>query len=317
MSRLALRVAGALALGGLLGCEPLPAPAQEPAQSSPAAQSARTARRVERDPAPPGRRAARPAGGARKRAASRPGETKAQSAACPAEMALVEGNHCRSVEQPCLEPMTDAKRGPDKNRCQRFGASRCTDPKPPRAMRFCMDRHEYPGKPGELPMTLVSWTEASRLCEAQGKRLCTESEFTFACEGEEMRPYAVGFERRPDQCNIDRPYLTPTRKLLPGPLCEANAACQAEMKRIDGRRPIGESEACASPFGIFDLNGNANEWVSRPWKEQPHRSAIKGGWWGPVRNRCRAMTTAHDESYLGYEVGFRCCGDAAPAIATH
>jgi formylglycine-generating enzyme required for sulfatase activity len=66
-----------------------------------------------------------------------------------------------------------------------------------------------------------------------------------------------------------------------------------------------------SPFGIYDLNGNANEWVSEPWKQPPHRAAIKGGWWGPVRNRCRAITTAHDEKYLGYEVGFRCCKDAA------
>ena len=84
------------------------------------------------------------------------------------------------------------------------------------------------------------------------------------------------------------------------------------MKRIDGRRPIGENKECVSPFGIYDLNGNANEWVSEPWKQPPHRAAIKGGWWGPVRNRCRAITTAHDETYLGYEVGFRCCKDATP-----
>ena len=35
-----------------------------------------------------------------------------------------------------------------------------------------------------------------------------------------------------------------------------------------------------------------------------------GAWWGPVRNRCRPMTTFHLEGDYGYEVGFRCCKDA-------
>ncbi|MEZ4223273.1 MAG: SUMF1/EgtB/PvdO family nonheme iron enzyme [Polyangiaceae bacterium] len=232
------------------------------------------------------------------------------SASCPEGMARVEGEHCRSVEQPCLEYVHDAKHGPDKTRCAKFGPSVCTDPKPRRKMSFCMDVHEYPNKVGELPMTLVSWTDAARLCDVQGKRLCTESEFTFACEGESMQPYATGFTREADKCNIDHPYVTPKKHLKSAPLCEVDPACTAEMKRVDGRRPIGESDACASPFGIIDMNGNANEWVSRPWKDPPHRAAIKGGWWGPVRNRCRAITAAHDETYHGYEVGFRCCKGA-------
>ena len=82
--------------------------------------------------------------------------------------------------------------------------------------------------------------------------------------------------------------------------------------RRSGFQFLGVILVTAIPFGIYDLNGNANEWVSEPWKQPPHRAAIKGGWWGPVRNRCRAITTAHDETYLGYEVGFRCCKDATP-----
>ncbi len=160
--------------------------------------------------------------------------------ACPENMALVSGNYCRSVEQRCLEFAQDEKHGPDKNRCLRFEKpTRCVSAAAePRTMRYCMDRYEYPNEEGELPMTLVSWTDARRLCEAQDKRLCTESEFTFACEGEEMRPYAIGFERDAQKCNIDKPYQTPKPHMLPSPMCEANASCAAEMKRIDGRRPI-------------------------------------------------------------------------------
>ena len=238
-----------------------------------------------------------------------PEETKSEPA-CPDDMALVEGDHCRSVEQTCIEYHKNKKGVEDENRCLRFEPSKCTSVKPPRKMRYCMDRYEYPNKQGELPITLVSWSEAERICEDKGKRLCTESEFTFACEGEDMRPYATGFSREPDKCNIDKPYQKPRRPMLPWILCEANAACSAEMKRVDGRVASGELSECVSPFGIHDLEGNVNEWVSQPWKQPGNRAALKGGWWGPVRNRCRAITMAHGESYMGYEVGFRCCADA-------
>lgn len=175
-----------------------------------------------------------------------------------------------------------------------------------------MDRYEYPNQEGELPVTLVDWSEAQRLCEAGGKRLCTESEFSFACEGEEMRPYATGFVRDADKCNYDRPFRARRIDFKERAVCELDPTCRAEFERLDQREPSGSRPACVSPFGVFDLNGNVNEWVSMPWKEPPHRAAIKGGWWGPVRNRCRPIVTSHDETYVGYEVGFRCCANPAP-----
>lgn len=38
-----------------------------------------------------------------------------------------------------------------------------------------------------------------------------------------------------------------------------------------------------------------------------YASHLKGGWWGPVRNRCRPMTAEHGPSFSYYNVGFRCC----------
>jgi hypothetical protein len=234
-------------------------------------------------------------------------EPEPEPAACPDQMALVSGNYCRAVEQRCLEYMHKGDAGVvDETRCMKYEKpSVCVGTLRP--MRFCMDKYEFVSKTDDRPITLVNATDAKQACEAEGKRLCTESEFTFACEGEEMRPYATGWEREKEACNIDQHYLVPTTQMLPFDKCMGNKWCSAEYKRIDGRRKADENPACVSPFGIFNLNGNVNEWVATPWKPKPYRAALKGGWWGPVRNRCRSITSAHDETYLGYEVGFRCC----------
>ena len=182
-------------------------------------------------------------------------------------------------------------------------------------MSFCIDRYEWPNHTGELPALLVTWTEAKTLCEQVGKRLCTADEFNFACEGEDMLPYSYGYERDPARCNIDRPYVWPKRRLLPHAMCIDSLSCKQALEELDQRVPIGSRSLCGSPFGAFDLNGNVNEWVERPGQSPPFRSGLKGGWWGPARSRCRPMVIAHDENYVGYEVGFRCCQDASQGKA--
>ena len=84
-------------------------------------------------------------------------------------------------------------------RCLRYKAPTECLSKKRVPMRFCMDRYEWPNQKGELPGLLVSWTDAEKECEAKGKRLCTEDEFNFACEGEEMLPYTYGYERDADE----------------------------------------------------------------------------------------------------------------------
>jgi sulfatase modifying factor 1 len=153
------------------------------------------------------------------------------------------------------------------------------------------------------------------MCAAKDKRLCTEEEFNFACEGEAMRPYVYGFSRDPSKCNFDKPYRARTFKFTEMESCGDDPACLAAYRAIDQRVPAGSMESCQSPEGVFDLNGNANEWVVIPDAKSPHRSGIKGGWWGPVRDRCRPTVTFHDEGDFGYEVGFRCCTGTEPEAA--
>lgn len=241
-------------------------------------------------------------------------------------MVLVNGAYCPRVKHTCLQHSADyeaeqrkrkRKRAKGENPgprrtveiCLRYGEGECLSEKR-EPMRFCMDRYEWPGKKGELPLLLVTWKQAKALCEDAGKRLCTADEFNFACEGEDLLPYSYGLERDAKRCNQDKPYVVPEKPLPPYDHCFERKWCKEAIAKLDQREPIGSRPECTSPFGAYHLNGNVNEWVERPGKVTPWRSGLKGGWWGPARSRCRPMVIAHDENYSGYEVGFRCCRDA-------
>lgn len=223
--------------------------------------------------------------------------------ACVEGMVEVEGDFCPYVEQKCLRWLD-----PDvKMRCAEFAPTgECAT----RAVHkhFCIDRYEYPNEPGAKPAVMTTWTQARTQCSVQGKRLCVESEWTLACEGQERLPYPYGYARNADACNIDKPHPTPNERLFLDPRTR-----DAEVARLDQRDPSGTKEACVSPFGVHDMTGNVDEWVVNE-SGRPYKSGLKGGYWGPVRDRCRPMTTAHDENFAFYQVGFRCCGDAAAAV---
>lgn len=230
------------------------------------------------------------------------------SSGCPDGMVLVMGGYCPLVSQPCVEQPAVVG-GEGQMQCQRFGEAKCLSPER-RPLRFCMDRYEWPNEKGALPRTLTSWLEARTFCEEKGKRLCTEDEFNFACEGESLTAYVYGNARDATACNFDRPYIERTFTYTRWDTCMVDPACKAEFDRLDQRVPAGSMPRCVSWSGVFDLNGNVNEWVMRTDPNATSRSGLKGGWWGPVRDRCRPMTTFHLAGDFGYEAGFRCCKDA-------
>jgi len=227
-------------------------------------------------------------------------------------MRLVEGSYCLAVEHHCLawqEVVVEGVR--KKNQCKKYREpSTCFEDRR-KPLRYCMDTYEWPNDEGALPRVLTSWQTAKNFCETVGKRLCTVEEFNFACEGERLKPHVYGSTRDDKKCSIDRAYRPRTLAFSRWDDCMNDESCKAAFSEIDQRVPSGSMSECVSDDGVYDLNGNANEWVMRPYQKSPDRSGLKGGWWGPVRNRCRPIVTFHDEGDWGYEVGFRCCGDAA------
>ncbi|HYQ16384.1 MAG TPA: SUMF1/EgtB/PvdO family nonheme iron enzyme [Polyangiaceae bacterium] len=217
----------------------------------------------------------------------------AESSACGDNMVLVEGDYCPKVQLNCKKYL-DPKGRYEQFRCAEYGPSQCLS-KERRHLRFCIDRTEFAEAGETLPANHRSYTHGEKACAAQGKRMCRESEWNFACEGEEMRPYPYGFTRDASACNADRiDVVSPEGKLR------------------DLRAPGGSFARCKSPFGVMDMAGNLEEFVAMDVKG-PVQPAMKGAYWQPSRNFCRAAQTAHDRYYNGTETGFRCCSDAPEA----
>jgi formylglycine-generating enzyme len=226
---------------------------------------------------------------------------------CPSGMQNVKGDYCPQVEQTCVE-WADADKSPTANsgigplRCKEFAPSKCTAKKR-EPLNFCMDTYEWPNKKGELPPIGGTWREAKASCESIGKRLCTAQEWTFACEGEDVKPYPYGdgLHRDDTACNIDKPSMDPSTP-------------RSEWHKHYSAVPSGSMDKCVSWAGVHDMTGNVDEWVhnvgGRP-DGDPYYSGLKGGYWGPVRTRCRPMTTVHGPDFSFYQIGFRCCRDAA------
>ncbi len=225
---------------------------------------------------------------------------------CPDGMVLVEGEYCTNVDQRCLRWLDPE----EQMRCGEFAPPHCSGRR--RHVSVCMDRYEYPNQAGAHPQVMVSWYEAQRSCQSEGRRLCTQSEWTFACEGPDMHPYPYGngLSRDEDACRIDHQTIRPDRARLGNPATTAD-----ESARLYEAVPSGSMPACVSWSGVHDLTGNVDEWTVNE-THHPYNSALKGGWWGPIRARCRPSTISHYESFVYYQIGFRCCSDPTADSAT-
>jgi hypothetical protein len=131
--------------------------------------------------------------------------------ACTPGMVEVKGNYRVTPMGDALQKSVCAKwiNRDFPERCASFDKDKwkvIRDKLPTKAMSFCIDRFEYPNKKGEYPVILVNFPESEALCKSAGKRLCSEDEWTFACEGEEATPYPYGYDRDKDACVTDKPW---------------------------------------------------------------------------------------------------------------
>lgn len=218
---------------------------------------------------------------------------------CPNDMVEVNGDFCPEVDQECVSLDTKIHNANGYVKCDKYSKTKCLS-KNRTHMHFCMDTYEWPNRKGELPSVMISWYDMKRNCESVGKRLCQDTEWTFACEGEEALPYPYGYERNSKMCNIDNPQK-------PGFDASRNAMTDKLVEYLDQRVPSGTFEGCVSPFGVHDMTGNVDEFTVNS-SGKPYKSSLKGGaWLLGHRARCRPATIAHNEDFKYYAEGGRCC----------
>jgi formylglycine-generating enzyme required for sulfatase activity len=151
---------------------------------------------------------------------------------------------------------------------------------------FCIDTFEFPNRRGAIPRINVSWNDAKRLCEGQGKRLCSEEEWEKACKGPGNARFPYGNTFDADACNTED-----------------------ELGEDRPLAPAGRFGKCRSGYGVADMSGNVAEWTSSPYAGNPDK-AQKGGSHtrADYASRCSARRNGSPTS-KGGDVGFRCCSD--------
>ncbi len=224
---------------------------------------------------------------------------------CKAGMKLVSGDYCTQLEQKCLKSWYDASN--KKTVCERFDpAVRCVGKQVPK--RFCIDTYEWPNVRGKRPEVMNRYHQAQVKCAAAGKRLCTESEWTLACEGPKRLPFPYGFVRDTKACHGDVAWDAPNMN-------KVARRDPDELARLWKGVKSGSQPRCFSAFGVADLTGNADEVVASEtfdagWRGKYDSVHTGGPWYRGVRNQCRPKVYTHDEGFYYYFLSFRCCAEA-------
>lgn len=223
---------------------------------------------------------------------------------CPDGMVYIEDEYCSEVEQTCVDSWYDKSN--KKKVCEKFEPpSKCVGERIRK--RYCIDRFSWPNVKGERPEVMNNFYQAQVKCAAVGKRMCTESEWTLACEGPEMKPFPYGYERDPAKCNGDHPWDSPN-------MTKVAQRDPTELARLWRGVRSGSQPECVSDYGVHDLPANndevvANEQTGTGWKTKYASVHTGGPWYKGVRNQCRPKIYTHDEGFYYYFLGFRCCAN--------
>jgi formylglycine-generating enzyme required for sulfatase activity len=150
--------------------------------------------------------------------------------------------------------------------------------RPKRSLRRCQDWSRMPvmGTAWEDGVAYEEWLAKVR---TPGARLCAEREWERAARGADGRTFPWGDELRPEDTNF-----------------EATYGLDAQQGGAD---EVGSFPIDRSPFGVFDLAGNAAEWVSDSLDVRASVHVMRGGAWIAepfgIHSASRVVNARHPE----------------------
>ena len=220
---------------------------------------------------------------------------------CPPDMRLVEGTHYENMAHLCLDPREEGKK---VTHCFHYADDLSLLEGPTTAVAVCMDQFEAPNQRGAKPLVMQSYRSTVRYCSERKKRPCSEQEWELGCEGPHHLPLAYGWQVDVKLCNSNKGWKPVDFEAF----AKSREDAQAETEKLWQGTPSGRFRTCVSPYGIFDMMGNVEEWVSsRASRRFP--GALMGGFWAKPWTGCRGTNDAHEPEFAFYETGFRCCKD--------
>jgi hypothetical protein len=217
----------------------------------------------------------------------------------------------------------------------------------------CIDQFEYPNIPCEYPVTWVRANIAQRLCKIRGKRLCDAHEWEGACAGSVLPPeeeYAWGIRPHEDlearRIAMQHDHNEKREVVWAYGPDKDHAKCATGSRKSKGcvhpswklcgtnTYPAGAFPECVSPFGAYDLHGNAAEHMNYPMAADElarlgklGQTEMKGSWfifqsYEAHLDDCRWRApdwhggpVMSETSHMNYHLGFRCCRDLEPDAA--